>query len=678
LLNATSARAATITVTNGNDSGPGSLRQAILRPGSGNTINFAPCLTAINLTSGELVVDKNLTITGPGAERLTVQRSTTAPEFRIFDITSSTVTVSISGLTISNGVAGFIGGGGDKGGGISSAGVLTLTDSTISGNQAGLGGGGVANENGTMTITRCTISNNSATGDSTPNTALGPVGGGVLNSGGSLIITNSTISGNSCFFDSISMSLGSAEGGGVQNGGLLSSGSMTITNCTISGNSVGGTGLVVGRGGGIANLGDLQITSSTIAHNSASGGTGAFGGGILWGSFGSTRTGSSIVALNSAAEGADVTGESPLQSLGYNIIGNNADAVINSQPTDQIGTPTAPIDPVLGPLTDNGGPTLTHALQVGSPAINRGDPAAPPQDQRGYGRVGVPDVGAFEYGGVAPGTLGNISTRAFVQTDDSVMIGGFIVQGTGPKRVIIRAIGPELTQYGVPNALADPTLELHNCSGALIASNDNWQHTIIGGIITSDQVRDIQASGHAPRDPRESAIIADLPAGNYTAIVRGVNNSTGIALAEVYDLDSDTNSILSNVSTRSFVQTGDNVMIGGFIVQGTEPKRVILRAIGPELGAHPYNIPNALANPTLELHDGRGALIASNDNWRTTIIGGIITSDQVRDILRSGYAPRDPRESAIIAELPAGNYTAIVRGVNDTTGVGLVEVYDLD
>ena len=119
-------------------------------------------------------------------------------------------------------------------------------------------------------------------------------------------------------------------------------------------------------------------------------------------------------------------------------------------------------------------------------------------------------------------------------------------------------------------------------------------------------------------------------------------------------------------------------MIGGFIVQGTQPKRVIIRAIGPELSAPPFNIPNALANPTLELHDGTGALIASNDNWRTTIIGGIITSDQVRDILRSGHAPRDGRESAIIAELPAGNYTAIVRGVNDTTGVALVEVYDLD
>jgi len=133
--------------------------------------------------------------------------------------------------------------------------------------------------------------------------------------------------------------------------------------------------------------------------------------------------------------------------------------------------------------------------------------------------------------------LGNISTRSFVQTGDNVMIGGVIVQGTQPRRVIVRAIGPELTQYGVPNPLADPTLELHDSTGALIASNDNWQHTIIGGIITSDQVAAIRASGHAPRDPRESAIIATLPPGNYTAIVRGINNTTGVALVEVYDLD---------------------------------------------------------------------------------------------------------------------------------------------
>ena len=175
---------------------------------------------------------------------------------------------------------------------------------------------------------------------------------------------------------------------------------------------------------------------------------------------------------------------------------------------------------------------------------------------------------------------------------------------------------------------------------------------------------------------RESAIIADLPAGNYTAIVRGVNNMTGVALVEVYDLSPETDSILGNISTRSFVQTDDNVMIGGFIVQGTQPKRVIVRAIGPELTQ--YGVPNTLADPTLELHDSTGALIASNDNWRHTIIGGIITSNQVHDIQSSGHAPGDGRESAIIATLPPGNYTAVVRGVNNTTGVGLVEVYDLN
>ena len=277
---------------------------------------------------------------------------------------------------------------------------------------------------------------------------------------------------------------------------------------------------------------------------------------------------------------------------------------------------------------------------------------------------------------IVPSRLDNISTRAFVQTGDNVMIGGFIVQGTERKRVIIRAIGPELTQHGVPNAMSNPTLELHNVRGALIASNDNWQTTIIGGIITSDQRGDIRASGHAPRDGRESAIIAELPPGNYTAIVRGVNDTTGVALVEVYDLNPDSDSILSNISTRSFVQTDDNVMIGGFIVEGTQPKRVILRAIGPELSQ--FGVPNPLPDPVLELHDSAGALIASNDDWQHTIIGGIITGDQVRDIRSSGYAPRDGRESAIIADLPPGNYTGIVRGKNIITGVALVEVYDLE
>ena len=278
---------------------------------------------------------------------------------------------------------------------------------------------------------------------------------------------------------------------------------------------------------------------------------------------------------------------------------------------------------------------------------------------------------------VRPSILTNISTRAFVQTGDNVMIGGFIVQGVEAKDVVIRAIGPELTHYGVPNALADPVLELHDATGALIASNNDWQHTIIGGIINTDQVVLIQVSGYAPADARESAMIVSLPPGSYTTIVRGSGNMTGAALVEAYDFHPDyARSVLGNISTRSFVQTADDVMIGGFIIEGTGPKRVIIRAIGPELTQH--GVPNPLADPTLELHNGPGALIASNNNWTTTIIGGVITGDQVHDIMDSGHAPTDPSESAIIATLQPGRYTAIVRGVNNTTGVGLVEVYDLD
>ena len=275
--------------------------------------------------------------------------------------------------------------------------------------------------------------------------------------------------------------------------------------------------------------------------------------------------------------------------------------------------------------------------------------------------------------------LTNISTRALVETGDNVVIGGFIVQGSAANRVIIRAIGPELTQHGVADALHNPTLELHDGTGALIASNDNWVTTIIGGIITQNQVRDIMNSGHAPSNGLESAIIADLPPGKYTAIVRGVNDTTGVGLVEVYDLNNPgtvPSSILRNISSRSVVLTGDDVMIGGFIVQGSGTKRVIVRAIGPELTR--YGVQNVLTDPTLELHDGRGALIASNDNWQTTVIGGIITQDQVMDIQGSGHAPTQPSESAIIADLQPGRYTAIVRGKNIIVGVALVEVYDLD
>jgi len=276
--------------------------------------------------------------------------------------------------------------------------------------------------------------------------------------------------------------------------------------------------------------------------------------------------------------------------------------------------------------------------------------------------------------------LTNISTRALVETGDNVVIGGFIVQGSGAKRVIIRALGPELTQYGVADPLRNPTLELHNGNGDLIASNNNWVTTIIGGIITQNQVRDIMNSGYAPSNGLESAIIADLQPGNYTAIVRGVNQMTGVGLVEVYDLNNPgtvPSSFLRNISSRSLVLTGEDVMIGGFTVQGSENSttRVIVRAIGPELSR--YGVQNVMTDPTLELHNAAGASIASNDNWQTTVLGGIITKDQVMDIQSSGHAPTEPSESAIIAELPPGRYTAIVQGKNIIVGVALVEVYDL-
>ena len=250
-----------------------------------------------------------------------------------------------------------------------------------------------------------------------------------------------------------------------------------------------------------------------------------------------------------------------MTSQGFNLIGNNEGATITpAQPSDLIGTPGAPIDPLLGPLQYNGGPTLTQALQSNSPAVNSGDPNAPAQDQRGYFRAAVSDIGAFEFAGTVPVSLANISTRLRVETGNNVLIGGFIITGTQPKKVIVRAIGPSLPLSGV---LADPSLELRDSSGALIAVNDNWR---------SAQEAEIVATTIPPSNNLESAIVTTLPANNssYTAIVRGVHNGTGIGLVEAYDLNRTVDSKLGNISTRGLVQTGDDVLIAGIIVVGQD------------------------------------------------------------------------------------------------------------
>jgi uncharacterized delta-60 repeat protein len=271
---------------------------------------------------------------------------------------------------------------------------------------------------------------------------------------------------------------------------------------------------------------------------------------------------------------------------------------------------------------------------------------------------GVARLGLARVLGTPPGAAQfvNISGRLRVETGDNVLIGGFIITGTQPKKVILRAIGPSLTQYGVPGALVDPMLELHN-SSQVIASNNNWKDT---------QQAEIQASGLAPSNDLESAIITTLNPGAYTAIVAGVNNAAGVGLVEIYDLDRTVDSKLANISTRGLVQTGDNVMIAGLIIQGVDPTKVIVRAIGPSLGQ--YGITNPLQDPTLELHDGNGALISFNDNWKD--------SQQI-DIQATGLAPSNDAESAILATLSPGPYTGIVRGNNNTSGVGLIEAYQL-
>jgi hypothetical protein len=256
--------------------------------------------------------------------------------------------------------------------------------------------------------------------------------------------------------------------------------------------------------------------------------------------------------------------------------------------------------------------------------------------------------------------LGNISTRLRVLGGDNALIGGMIATGTANKKVIIRAIGPTLSDFGVPGALQDPTLELYQGS-MLIASNDDWRQ--------SAQQAEIQNSGLAPNKDAEPAIIATLtPNQNYTAVVRGKDGSSGVGVVEAFDLDQGVASKLGNISTRGFVDVDDNVMIAGLIVSpsnGTSTK-VLVRAIGPTLGD--FGVPNALANPTLDLVNSSGTIIRSNDNWKDS---------QRPEIEAANLAPNHDEEAALVQTIAPGAYTAIVRGSGRTTGVGLVEAYNI-
>jgi hypothetical protein len=260
---------------------------------------------------------------------------------------------------------------------------------------------------------------------------------------------------------------------------------------------------------------------------------------------------------------------------------------------------------------------------------------------------------------VGPQAL-NLSTRGVVSSGDSVLIGGFIITGTESKTVVLRALGPSLSGFGLSGVLNDPVLSLYNSSNTLIATNDNWQ--------SDPHNADIQKNGLAPPNLRESATFQTLAPGAYTVIVSGKNSAQGIGLVELYDLSPESNSTLANISTRGSVGTADNVLISGFIVGDVGSATVVVRALGPSLASH--GVSGVLSDPTLTIYDSTGTAIASNDNWQDNV--------NSIDILKNALAPPNPLESALVLHLPAGAYTAVVGGADGGTGIGLAEVYTLD
>jgi hypothetical protein len=780
LAGVTIVRAGTLTVTTTADAGAGSLRAAIAAASNGDTIQFDAALNgqSIMLTSAELAIDKNITIDGPGADQLAVKKSSGSPDFRIFHILLGR-TVIIEGLTIDgNGtlgagvwndratltidgcvVQGCLGDGGvlcDASFGDDS--YLVVVTSIIRNNQADVAGGGIHNEvssnpvpshailsirnsvvgsntvgssdtasgggiwnNGEMDITNSVVSNNVSGG----NGSLVPFGngGGISSQEGSvLFITNSTISGNSA----------GLNGGGVYNVGPFAH----LTNSTVSDNSAFGINDLEGwgDGAGIHNggSGSFEITNSTLSNNTSSrsggavsnrgsltighctlGGNNAFEGGTIanYNNGATVQIGNTALQVSTSSPSiSNISGT--ITSNGYNLINDNGGGFLTG-PGDQINT-----EPMLGPLQNNGGPTFTHELLSGSPAIDTGDPSftpPPANDQRGapYQRVfnGRIDIGSLEVQPTqstpaptvtptppatptptatvpppatptptptltptstptptptatpspAAAQALNISTRLRVGTGDNLAIGGFIITGDASKRVALRGIGPSLGNSGLSDVLPDPTLELRGPDGALITQNDNWPDNFISA-------EELIALGLAPQHFNESALVATLEPGSYTVVVAGRNQATGIALVEIYDVDTAAGSQLANISTRGFVQTGDGVLIGGFILGGGgNSTQVAVRGIGPSLAQN--GLSPVLADPTLELRDGDGALLISNDNWQDD-------PEQAKQLTAHGLAPTNANESGIFGVLPPGTFTVILAGKNGGTGLGLVEIYN--
>jgi hypothetical protein len=512
-----------------------------------------------------------------------------------------------------------------------------------------------------------------------------------------------TLNADSCIIENCSAS---QFGGGFE---FIHGSNASITNTTFSHNSAGVLGGALTMFGGIlnltnSNLTDNQLTNpgggSALMFSADPGGgqlaawdmTGAVENCVISNNFGGPATiydgyranapfnrlqykNNKIYPSDTSAFFIDSIGSRSVADINAMVLtlGDNSTVqkgTTNSALTSPMAIGAILMTPQMSSTTGAPGETVpvpayvAYASSVGTPVLD-GTTMPNPFDvvPASSNAAHTLTVGANSFVTTpVPGLALNISTRLPVGTGQQVLIGGFIIQGPTSKSVMLRAIGPSLPLAGV---LQDPYLELHDGGGQIIATNDNWKTTNIGGLLTSSQVIDIVASTIPPSQNMESAIVATLAPGAYTAVVRGATNDTGIAVVEGYDLDPDPVSKLANISTRGFVLNGDNVMIGGFILGGGPGNtNVVIRGIGPSLAA--FGITNPLLDPMLELHDGNGTTIGSNDDWK---------SNQ-RAIEATGLQPSNDAESAIaVSNLAPGGYTAVLRGKNGGIGVGVVEVY---
>ncbi len=501
---------------------------------------------------------------------------------------------------------------------------------------------------------------------------------GVVSSAGTVTLAtdgSATIANGATFNNLAGGSVNLTSTGGFTGSGTFNNaGTLTksgIGQAVFTGTTFQNTGTVAVSAGAVAfqtfaqSAGTLRFTSGASA-SVASGQSFQFTGGAL--------AGTGTLSGNAVNAGALTIGSTNATTSAITISGNftqNPSAILNAN----IGGTTAGN---FGMLTIGGTATLAGTVNVN--LVNGfkfrvGDSfrlVAAGSVSGAFTGVTLPAgvQGTLSANGtgvtltitVAPpaASLINIATRARVETGANVMIAGFVITGPGSKKVIIRAIGPSLTAAGVAGALSNPTLTLYNSQSQPIATNDDWRST---------QQAEIIASTFPPSDNRESAIVSTLAPGSYTAIVSGVSGEMGVGLVEVYDLDvaNVINARPINVATRARVLTADSVMIAGFVIGGTRPRRVIVRALGPSLTA--AGVPGALADPTLTLYNAQSQPMATNDNWKDT---------QQAEIAATPFPPNNDLESAIVVTLDPGAYTAIVSGKNGTTGVGLVEVYDLE